>query len=70
MFSKDKCRDLFRDIDAREQSIKPSKEMIKSYVQAKVKMNLKEINLKRINVMILTGAFKGRNYIHAALRRI
>jgi hypothetical protein len=33
-------------------------------------MYLKTKNLKRINVMIATKIFKGRNYIQASLRKI
>ena len=69
MFSKDKCRDMFRDIDQLDQ-IKPTKELVSSYVKSKVQIGIKERQLKKIITMSCYGMFKGRNYIVAQLKKI
>jgi len=53
---------MFRDIDQLDQ-IKPTKEVVSQFVKSKVTMYLKDKNLKRINIMIKTNIFTGRNYI-------
>lgn len=70
MFAKDKCRDIFRDIDNQHVGIKETKEYLQQYVQMKVQMNLKEINLRKLNTFIKTGMFGGKQYLQAVLRRI